>query len=185
MEAQQGTIQGARRGCCRRSAKPAGRHVHGSGRPVSRQQSRATGGLSPCSVCGQQGAQAAQPGRTVQSSLRVDNRHASAIELQVLHAAPVSRDQKIEVNSRCMPQPASLGFGSVPGTVLWQHNLAAGAIASFAAEHVLRWPKGAQLREWLALRWQVGRNALCLRVARNQAKSASKACWACANSYQN
>ena len=85
--------------------------------------------------------------RTVQSSFRVDNQHSSAIELQVLHAAPVSRDQKIEVNSRYTPQPASLGFGGVPGTVLWQQNLAAGASASFAAEHVLRFPKDAQLRE--------------------------------------
>ena len=85
--------------------------------------------------------------RTVQSSFRVDNQHSRAIELQVLHAAPVSRDQKIEVNSRYTPQPASLGFGGVPGTVLWQQNLAAGASASFAAEHVLRFPKDAQLRE--------------------------------------
>ena len=85
--------------------------------------------------------------RTMQSSFRVDNQHSRAIELQVLHAAPVSRDQKIEVNSRYTPQPASLGFGGVPGTVLWQQNLAAGASASFAAEHVLRFPKDAQLRE--------------------------------------
>ena len=85
--------------------------------------------------------------RTVQSSYRIDNQHASAIELQVLHAAPLSRDAQIEVRSRYTPQPASLGFGGAPGTVLWQHNLAAGASASFAAEHVLRYPKDAQLQE--------------------------------------
>ena len=85
--------------------------------------------------------------RTVQSSYRIDNQHASAIELQVLHAAPVSRDAQIEVRSRYTPRPANLGFGGAPGTVLWQHNLAAGASASFAAEHVLRYPKDAQLQE--------------------------------------
>ena len=85
--------------------------------------------------------------RTVQSNYRIDNQHASAIELQVLHAAPVARDEKIEVRSRYTPEPASLGFGGAPGTVLWQQSLAAGASARFAAEHVLRYPKDAQLRE--------------------------------------
>ena len=105
-------------------------------RTVPVQDTRAAAGLTGSST-----------ERTVQSSFRVDNQHSGAIELQVLHAAPVSRDQKIEVNSRYTPQPASLGFGGVPGTVLWQQNLAAGASASFAAEHVLRFPKDAQLRE--------------------------------------
>lgn len=85
--------------------------------------------------------------RTVQSSYRVDNRHAGAIELQVLHAAPISRDEKIEVASRYTPQPASLAFANKPGTVLWQQSLAAGASAIFAAEHVLSYPKDAPLRE--------------------------------------
>ena len=85
--------------------------------------------------------------RTVQSSYRVDNQHSSAIELQVLHAAPVSRDEKIEVRSRYTPQPAHRAFGGAPGTVLWQQSLAAGASADFAAEHVLRYPQDVQLRE--------------------------------------
>lgn len=85
--------------------------------------------------------------RTVQSSYRVDNRHAGTIELQVLHAAPVSRDEKIEVSSRYTPQPANFAFAGKPGTVLWQQSLAAGASASFAAEHVLSYPKDAPLRE--------------------------------------
>ena len=83
----------------------------------------------------------------MQSSYRVDNQHRNSIELQVLHAAPLSRDEKIEVRSRYTPQPAHLGFGGAPGTVLWQQSLAAGASAHFAAEHVLRYPKDAQLRE--------------------------------------
>lgn len=85
--------------------------------------------------------------RTVQSRYRVDNRHAGTIELQVLHAAPVSRDEKIEVNSRYTPQPANLAFAGKPGTVLWQQSLAGGASATFAFEHVLSYPKDAPLRE--------------------------------------
>ena len=98
-------------------------------------------------LTGSAGFTGARTERTTRRAYRVENRHTTGITLQVLHAAPVSRDQKIEVNSRYTPQPASLGFGGVPGTVLWQQNLAAGASASFAAEHVLRFPKDAQLRE--------------------------------------
>ena len=96
---------------------------------------------------GTAGLTGASTERTVQSSYRIDNQHAGAIELQVLHAAPVSRDERIEVRSRYTPAPASLGFGGTPGTVLWQHSLAAGASARFAAEHVLRYPADAPLRE--------------------------------------
>ena len=85
--------------------------------------------------------------RTVQSRYSVDNRHTGAIELQVLHAAPVSRDEKIEVTSRYTPQPSHLAFAGNPGTVLWQQKLAGGASATFAAEHVLSYPKDAPLRE--------------------------------------
>ena len=85
--------------------------------------------------------------RTVQSRYRVENRHAGAIELQVLHAAPISRDEKIEVASRYTPQPTNLAFAGKPGTVLWQQSLAGGASATFAAEHVLSYPKDAPLRE--------------------------------------
>ena len=96
---------------------------------------------------GTAGLTGASTERTVQSNYRIDNQHASAIELQVLHAAPVSRDEKVEVRSRYTPQPANLAFGGAPGTVLWQQSLPAGASARFAAEHVLRYPLDAQLRE--------------------------------------
>ena len=96
---------------------------------------------------GSAGLTGARTERRVQSRYRVDNRHTSAIELQVLHAAPVSRDEGIQVDSRYTPQPASLAFAGQPGTVLWQQSLAGGASATFAAEHVLTYPKDAPLRE--------------------------------------
>ena len=85
--------------------------------------------------------------RIEQSLYRVNNLHTSAIELQVLHAAPVSKNEKIEVQSRYTPTPTNQAFAGRAGTVLWQQPLAAGASASFAAEHILLYPKDAQLRE--------------------------------------
>ncbi|CAN7654159.1 DUF4139 domain-containing protein [Acidovorax sp. LjRoot117] len=85
--------------------------------------------------------------RKTRRAYSVDNRHKTAITLQVLHAAPVSRNEKIEVESRYQPQPADLAWDRTPGTVAWQQSLAAGATAQFSAEHTIRYPKDVQLQE--------------------------------------
>ena len=85
--------------------------------------------------------------RKTRRAYSVENRHKAAITLQVLHAAPVSRNEKIEVESRYQPQPADLAWDRSPGTVAWQQSLAAGATAQFSAEHTVRYPKDIQLQE--------------------------------------
>ena len=85
--------------------------------------------------------------RKTRRTYSVENRHRTAITLQVLHAAPVSRNEKIEVESRYQPQPADLAWDRSPGTVAWQQSLAAGATAQFSAEHTIRYPKDIQLQE--------------------------------------
>ena len=85
--------------------------------------------------------------RKTRRAYSVENRHKSAIALQVLHAAPVSRNEKIEVESRYQPQPADMAWDRSPGTVAWQQNVAAGATAQFSAEHTIRYPKDIQLQE--------------------------------------
>ena len=85
--------------------------------------------------------------RKTRRSYRVENRHTAAITLQVLHAAPVSRNEKIEVESRYQPQPTELTWNRSPGTVAWQQPVAAGATAQFSAEHTIRYPKDIELLE--------------------------------------
>jgi len=85
--------------------------------------------------------------RKTRRTYSVENRHATAITLQVLHAAPVSRHEKIEVESRYQPQPADLAWNRSPGTVAWQQPVAAGATAQFSAEHTIRHPKDIELLE--------------------------------------
>ncbi|WP_298212966.1 DUF4139 domain-containing protein [Acidovorax sp.] len=85
--------------------------------------------------------------RKTRRAYSVENRHKAAITLQVLHAAPVSRNEKIEVESRYQPQPTELTWNRTPGTVAWQQPLAAGASAQFSAEHTIRYPKDIELQE--------------------------------------
>ena len=77
----------------------------------------------------------------------IDNRHARAITLQVLHAAPVSRNEKIEVESHYQPMPTDTAWNGQSGTIAWQQPLAAGASAAFSAEHVMRYAKELELLE--------------------------------------
>ena len=85
--------------------------------------------------------------RKTRRAYSVENRHKTGITLQVLHAAPMSRSEKIEVESRYQPQPTDTAWNRTPGTVAWQQPLAAGATAQFSAEHTIRYPKDVELQE--------------------------------------
>lgn len=85
--------------------------------------------------------------RRTRRAYSVENRHKGAITLQLLHAAPVSRNEKIEVESRYQPPPTDMAWNQSPSTVAWQQPLAAGATAQFSAEHTIRYPKDITLLE--------------------------------------
>ncbi len=77
----------------------------------------------------------------------VQNRHTTAIQLQVLDAAPVPDNDKVSVESSYQPQPATTRWHDEPGTVAWEQPLAAGATQAFSAKHVISWPKDERLQE--------------------------------------
>lgn len=85
--------------------------------------------------------------RTLERGYTVQNRHDRAIALQVLDAAPVSKNEQISVESSYQPQPSSTEWHKQPGTIVWQQDLAAGASAHFGARHVLRYDKDVRVRE--------------------------------------
>lgn len=102
---------------------------------------------APQDLTGSAGFTGARTERKTRRTYSVENHHKSAVTLQVLHAAPVSRHEKIEVESRYQPEPADTAWNRTPGMVAWQQPLAAGATAQFTAEHTLRYPKDMALRE--------------------------------------
>ena len=77
----------------------------------------------------------------------VENRHDRAITLQVIDAAPISRNSKISVQSQYSPEPASTRWNQQNGMVAWQQSLAAGATAEFKAEHQIRHPDDVSVDE--------------------------------------
>ena len=85
--------------------------------------------------------------RLVVKRYEVVNRHDRSVDLQVVDAAPVSRNSKITVQSQYSPQPASTRWNEQNGMIAWQQALAAGAKAEFKAEHRIRYPKDVQVDE--------------------------------------
>ncbi len=98
-------------------------------------------------VTGSSGFVGSRVERKTRRAYSVENRHKTGITLQLLHAAPVSRNEKIEVESRYQPQPTDLAWNRSAGTIAWQQPVAAGATAQFSAEHTVRYPKDIELLE--------------------------------------
>jgi len=102
---------------------------------------------APQDMTGSAGLTGARTERKTRRAYQVENRHKTAIDLQVLHAAPVSRHEKIEVESHYQPVPASQAWNRQAGTIAWRQGLAAGGTAQFSAEHTIRHPKDIELLE--------------------------------------
>lgn len=85
--------------------------------------------------------------QSIARTYTIENRHKDAIELQVLDAAPVSEHEDVRVQSSYQPNPTSTEWRQQPGTVLWEHKLAAGATQKFSASHTITWPKDQNLSD--------------------------------------
>ncbi len=86
--------------------------------------------------------------RRTRRAYTVENRHNTTVTLQVLHAAPQSRNEKIEVESRYQPQPTDLAWNRNPGTVgLAAARWPPGPLRSSAPTHTIRYAKDLDVQE--------------------------------------
>lgn len=102
---------------------------------------------APQQTTGSAGFTGSRVERRTALAYRVENRHTAPVTLQVIDAAPVSRNAKIEVESRYAPAPLTTAWEGRPGTIAWQQTLAPGAEARFTAEHTVRHDKDVMLDE--------------------------------------
>lgn len=85
--------------------------------------------------------------RKVARVYEVENRHRSAVDLQVLEASPVSTDEQIQVTRQFTPAPQPGFWQDQPGVVAWQTPLAPGQKARFAADYVISHPRDLAVQE--------------------------------------
>ncbi|MEG0150538.1 MAG: DUF4139 domain-containing protein [Comamonas sp.] len=90
---------------------------------------------------GSGGFLASKSERSVVRNYAVENRHDQAIALQLLDAAPVSRNDKISVQSQYTPPPANTRWNGQNGLIAWELQLPASSSAHFKAVHQIRFPE--------------------------------------------
>ena len=90
---------------------------------------------------GSGGFLASKTERSVVRSYAVENRHDKPIALQLLDAAPVSRNDKIGVQSQYTPPPANTRWNGQNGMIAWELQLPASSSAQFKAVHQIRFPE--------------------------------------------
>lgn len=95
----------------------------------------------------QTGLTASTTERHWQRSYHVENRHDQAIELQVLEAVPVSKNERIRIQSQYQPAPTEPTWNQQAGTLAWRQRLAAGSSARFEVQHTISYPKELPIQE--------------------------------------
>ncbi len=75
----------------------------------------------------------------------IANLHKRAMDVLVLEASPVGRDERIEVTPRFTPPITAENWDGRSGVVAWEQTLEAGASRDFSAEYRIRWPRERQI----------------------------------------
>lgn len=71
----------------------------------------------------------------------VSNLHKRPVDLLVLEASPVSRDETIEVVATYNPPVSQENWDERQGVVAWEQALGAGASQKFSVDYRITWPK--------------------------------------------
>lgn len=79
--------------------------------------------------------------RHVADAYTVTNLHKRPVDLLVLEASPVSRDEKVEVVASFKPEVSAQDWDERSGVVAWEQRLEAGASQKFSVDYRIRWPK--------------------------------------------
>lgn len=83
--------------------------------------------------------------RRVSDVYTVSNLHKRPVDLLVLEASPVSRDETIEVVANYTPPVSQENWDERQGVVAWARTLEAGASQKFTVDYRIRWPKERSL----------------------------------------
>ena len=83
--------------------------------------------------------------RTSTAVYAIVNRHSSAVKVEMLDAAPVSRNEAIVVTHKYDPAPTATEWNKVTGVAAWGFDIPAGATRRVSVAHSVTAPKGAQV----------------------------------------
>ena len=83
--------------------------------------------------------------RTSTAVYAIVNRHPTAVKVEMLDAAPVSRNEAITVTHKYEPAPVTTDWNKVTGVAAWRFDIAAGGTRRVSVSHSVTAPKNAQV----------------------------------------
>ena len=83
--------------------------------------------------------------RTAKAVYVVTNLHATPVSVELVDAAPVSRNEQLKVRSLYEPQPATTEWRKKPGVAAWTLPIAPGEAKRVSVTQVLSWPRDRQV----------------------------------------
>ena len=83
--------------------------------------------------------------RTSTAVYAIVNRHPAAVSVEVLDAAPVSRNDKITVTHKYDPAPATTDWHKIPGVAAWTLDIPSQGTRRVSVTHSVTAPKGAEV----------------------------------------
>jgi uncharacterized protein (TIGR02231 family) len=83
--------------------------------------------------------------RHIADVFTVANLHKRPVEVLVLDASPVGRDEKVEIERHFTPAVSQEDWNDRPGVIAWKARLEAGASQEFSADYRIRWPKDRRI----------------------------------------
>jgi uncharacterized protein (TIGR02231 family) len=79
--------------------------------------------------------------RQIADQYSITSRHKAPVELLVLESAPVSVNDKIQVEAAFEPKPKTLNWEERRGVAAWEQPLAPGQTLKFVADYTISYPK--------------------------------------------
>ncbi|GHU10379.1 hypothetical protein AGMMS50225_13720 [Betaproteobacteria bacterium] len=83
--------------------------------------------------------------RHIADTFTLTNQHKRPIEVLVLDASPVGRDEKVDIERHFTPAISQEDWDDRPGVIAWKAELEAGASKEFSADYRIRWPKDRRI----------------------------------------
>ena len=83
--------------------------------------------------------------RHIADVFTIANLHKRPVEVLVLDASPVGRDEKVEIQRKFTPAVTQEDWNDRPGVVAWKAQLEAGSSKEFSADYRIQWPKARRI----------------------------------------
>jgi uncharacterized protein (TIGR02231 family) len=83
--------------------------------------------------------------RHIADTFTITNQHKRPVEVLVLDASPVGRDEKVDIERHFTPAVSQEDWNDRPGVIAWKAQLEAGASREFSADYRIRWPKDRRI----------------------------------------